>query len=517
MFYVCKPRVVALALISFALMFSSVQGISVANAATPPITRALPVGSNLYSISCDGGVPNGQLGGFVTASRVPTGAQTRIGSGTTDANSSYCVFGLAYNEVTQKGYWVSPKVIGGVTKQHLFSIDISTGVSTYIAEIRADQSGRAWAETGGNLTVMYGITFRAGKMIAMWRGESTPVWVGEVEINAVNAADNGKIYSAVQLNDIDPSYDVGDLSREWPWNFAYNSVDEKFYTAGYLPRTGRTGRTLYEINVATGLTTDKGQSGNTNALFWGMQFDSNGVIWGGDYRLNSATVTGWTTAGDLQQTATFSTFSPLTRHDINGVFIVSTLSTSPSAPTLNTVTGGDRSISVAFTAGANGGASITDYEYSLNGGTYISAATTTSPFTITSGISGRTTYSVTLKARNSVGLGSASGSLSATTTDSSADASEAAAAAAEAARVAAVEAARVAAVNAAVAAAAAKRAAEQKEMSELLAVLPSIAGLALNIGELTNSLLTKQKCVNGKKTKSVSYGSKCPKGFVKRK
>ena len=117
---------------------------------------------------------------------------------------------------------------------------------------------------------------------------------------------------------------------------------------------------------------------------------------------------------------------------------------------------------------------------------------------------------MTLKARNSVGLSSASGSLSATTTDSSADASEAA-------RVAAVEAARVAAVNAAIAAAAAKRAAEQKEMSELLAVLPSIAGLALSIGDLTNSLLVKQKCVNGKKTKTVNYGSKCPKGFVKRK
>ena len=513
-----KARLVCVAVaVAFAVLLASVQGISIANAATPPISRSLPVDVNLYSMSCDGGVPNGQLGGFVTASGVPTGVQTRIGSGTTDINSTYCAFGMAYNPVTNTAYWANPTGSGDATKQQLFSIDISTGVSTYIAEIRADQSGRAWAVTGGtNLTVMYGITFRAGKMFAMWRGQGTPVWVGEVEVNAANVADNGKIYSAIQLNDIDPLFNVASISNEWPWNFAYNSVDEKFYTAGYLPRSGRTGRTLYEINVATGLTTDKGQSGNTNALFWGMQFDSNGVIWGGDDRLNSATVTGWTTAGDLQQTATFSTFSPLTRHGINGVFIAPSF-TAPAAPTLNTVTGGDRSISVAFTAGANGGATITDYEYSLNGGTYISAATTTSPFTITSGISGRTSYSVTLKARNSVGLSSASGSLSATTTDSSADASEAAAAAAEAARVAAVEAARVAAVNAAIAAAAAKRAAEQKEMSELLAVLPSIAGLALSIGDLTNSLLVKQKCVNGKKTKTVSYGSKCPKGFVKRK
>lgn len=506
-----KARKVFVAIVvAFTVLLASVQGISVANAATPTITRALPAGSNLYSISCDGGVPNGQLGGFVTAGGVPTGAQTRIGNGTTDPNSSYCVFGLAYNEVTQKGYWVTPKVIGGITKQHLFSIDVSTGISTYVAEIRADQSGRAWAATGGtNLTVMYGITFRAGKLFAMWRGQDTPVWVGEVEINAINSADNGKIYSAVQLNETDPTFNVDNLSTEWPWNFAYNSVDEKFYTAGYRPRSGQTGRHLYEINVVSGLTVDNGQSGDANSAFWGMQFDSNGVIWGGDVRLNSATVSGWTTSNDLQRANVWASYNPLTSHEINGVFIVSTLSTSPSAPTLNAVTAGDRSLSVAFTAGANGGASITDYEYSLNGGTYRSAATTTSPFTITSGINGRTAYSVTLKARNSVGLGSASGSLSATTTDSSADASEAAAAAAEAARVAAA--------NAAIAAAAAKRAVEQKEMSELLAVLPSIAGLALNLGDLTNSLLAKQKCVNGKKTKTVSYGSKCPKGYVKRK
>ena len=191
-------------------------------------------------------------------------------------------------------------------------------------------------------------------------------------------------------------------------------------------------------------------------------------------------------------------------------------STAPSAPTLSSVTAGDRQITITFTEGLDNGSAFTDYEYSLNGGTYVSAATTTSPFTIT-GLSGRTSYSVTLKARNSVGLGSPSGSLSATTTDSSADASEAAAAAAEAARVVAAEAARVAAAEAARVVASAEAAKKQKELSELLSVIPSIAGLALNIGDLTNSLLAKQKCVNGKKTKTVSYGSKCPKGFVKRK
>jgi len=175
-------------------------------------------------------------------------------------------------------------------------------------------------------------------------------------------------------------------------------------------------------------------------------------------------------------------------------------STAPSAPTLNSVTSGNRRITVVFTAGANNGAAITDYEYSLNGGAYTSAGTTTSPFTI-DGLSGRTVYSVTLKARNSVGLSSASSSLSATTTDSSQDASEAATA--EAARVAAT-------------AEAAKKAKEQKELIELLSVIPSIAGLSLNLGDLANSLLTTT-CVKGKTVKNVKKGAKCPKGFVKKK
>ena len=174
--------------------------------------------------------------------------------------------------------------------------------------------------------------------------------------------------------------------------------------------------------------------------------------------------------------------------------------TAPAAPNLNSVTGGNKQLSITFTSGGDGGAAITDGEYSLNGGAYISAGTTTSPFTIT-GLSGRTTYSVTIKARNSAGLSTASSSLSATTTDASRDASEAAAA--EAARLAA-------------AAEAAKKAKEQKELTELLSIIPSIAGLALNLGDLTNSLLTT-KCVKGKTIKYVKKGAECPKGFVKRK
>ena len=74
------------------------------------------------------------------------------------------------------------------------------------------------------------------------------------------------------------------------------------------------------------------------------------------------------------------------------------------------------------------------------------------------------------------------------------------------------EAARVAAANAE----AARKAKEQKELTEILALIPSIAELTLGLGETTKSLYST-KCVKGKTTKYVKSGAKCPKGYVKKK
>jgi hypothetical protein len=171
---------------------------------------------------------------------------------------------------------------------------------------------------------------------------------------------------------------------------------------------------------------------------------------------------------------------------------------APAAPTLNSVAAGDRRVTITFTAGANNGAAITDYEYSLNTGSYISAGTTTSPFTIT-GLSGRAAYSVTIKARNSAGLSTASSSLSATTIDSSLDASEAAAA--EAARVAAA-AAEV--VRLAAEVEAARRANEQRQIGDLSSVLPLINELIKEIEDGLKSTSSPNKKSSTSKTKQSS-------------
>ncbi len=100
---------------------------------------------------------------------------------------------------------------------------------------------------------------------------------------------------------------------------------------------------------------------------------------------------------------------------------------APGAPTLDSITAGNAQLSAAFTAGSDGGAAITSYKYSTdNGGTYRTrqTGTTASPILITTlsadgttPLANGTTYTVLIKAVNSVGDGTASNSLTGTPTN----------------------------------------------------------------------------------------------------
>mgnify|MGYP002654722302 CR=1 FL=1 len=92
---------------------------------------------------------------------------------------------------------------------------------------------------------------------------------------------------------------------------------------------------------------------------------------------------------------------------------------TPGAPTISAVTAGNQSLSVAFTVpGNDGGSSITNYEYSINGSTWVtpSPAVTASPIVI-SGLTNGTSYPVRVRAVNSGGSGTASNSVSASPAD----------------------------------------------------------------------------------------------------
>lgn len=87
----------------------------------------------------------------------------------------------------------------------------------------------------------------------------------------------------------------------------------------------------------------------------------------------------------------------------------------PGAPTINSITGGNAFLSVAFSAGtADANAPVTGYQYSVNGGQTWTALTGTSSPLFISGLSNGTTYSVLLRATSSVGSGAASNAVSGT-------------------------------------------------------------------------------------------------------
>jgi len=93
-----------------------------------------------------------------------------------------------------------------------------------------------------------------------------------------------------------------------------------------------------------------------------------------------------------------------------------TESTVPDAPTITGVTAGNGQLTVAFTAGFDGGSTISDYEYSTTGtndADFVSAGVTSSPVTIT-GLTNGTAYDVWLRAVNGAGESVASNSLSGT-------------------------------------------------------------------------------------------------------
>ena len=91
-----------------------------------------------------------------------------------------------------------------------------------------------------------------------------------------------------------------------------------------------------------------------------------------------------------------------------------TPATTPDAPTNLSKTVSNQQATITFTEPATGGSAITNYQYSTDGGTTytsFSPAVTSSPVTIT-GLTNNTTYSIKLKAVNSVGSGTASSSIS---------------------------------------------------------------------------------------------------------
>ena len=145
-----------------------------------------------------------------------------------------------------------------------------------------------------------------------------------------------------------------------------------------------------------------------------------------EYRLDGSG--GWTS---LSTTGTSATVTGLTNDTTYAVEIravngegsgaasnsvnFTPVATLPGAPVLDSVTAGDSSAVLSWTAPtSDGGADITDYEYRLDGsGGWTSLSTTGTSATVT-GLTNDTTYAVEVRAVNSAGNGAASNSVNVT-------------------------------------------------------------------------------------------------------
>ena len=136
---------------------------------------------------------------------------------------------------------------------------------------------------------------------------------------------------------------------------------------------------------------------------------------GASFDTSTGEISGTATASQSQTTFTVTVTDAI--GTVSSRTFDLTVNGPPSEPAITGITAGDTQLSVAFTAPASdGGAAITNYEYSTNDGatwTLRSPASTVSPIVIT-GLTNGTTYQVRLRAVNASGSGVQSAPLAST-------------------------------------------------------------------------------------------------------
>lgn len=192
-----------------------------------------------------------------------------------------------------------------------------------------------------------------------------------------------------------------------------------------------TGRESFSLTMKHQMLSVQGRS-----TTWSVQYSTNGgTAWStlgtytdpGTFGSTSATYSFGTALNDKSSTVIIRVValtgsSGSGSRDTYGIddFVLSwtmiPVATAPAAPTISSITPGNQQLSVAFTAGSDGGSAITNYKYSTDNGsnyTAVSPASTASPIVIT-GLTNGTTYNVKIRAVNAVGDGAESSASSGT-------------------------------------------------------------------------------------------------------
>jgi hypothetical protein len=186
---------------------------------------------------------------------------------------------------------------------------------------------------------------------------------------------------------------------------------------------GSVGTTIASIgNTQIGLSWTINPSGASSVTDWLVQYSTNNTTWttfnDGVSTTTSATVTGLTN-GTLYYFRV-APINPATTGAF-GTSASATPRTTPGAPIITTLTPGNTQVVVSWSAPANGGSAITDYdlEYSSNSGStwtaWASGTTSTATSATVTGLTNGTAYIFRVLAKNAAGSSANSSTSSSST------------------------------------------------------------------------------------------------------
>ena len=292
----------------------SISGFTAAHATAQ--SRALPDGATMYALPCDNSVANGQLASV----DVVSGAFTNIGTGTANEYAhdwndptGSCAGGATYNTVTKTAYWFNWRPEdAGLYSITFFSIDVTTGESTYIAQIKTPTPNIAGAGADSKIADAWGLTSDySGNTYLLFSDHSDEhYWVGKVNL------ETGYLSNIQPLDT--PTNNA--FHGNYPYNFSFNPVNNTFYAT-----TLNGPASVYSIDVTSGVTALVARTGSFSNRPCSITFDSNGVMWASNGIISSGTLPNWSNADDFE-------YTPGTTWYSEAIFIVSEPSTQPMLP-----------------------------------------------------------------------------------------------------------------------------------------------------------------------------------------
>ncbi|CAN2191079.1 Fibronectin type III [Candidatus Nanopelagicaceae bacterium] len=328
------------------------------------------VSSSIYSSRTQGFVTITSLGPSLTTFS-PTTTITNSSNITYNITFSEAVTGLAASDFSKSGTGSSTCTIGSPSGSGTTYTVILSGCSpgTVILTMTANAVTNADLQTAPS-------TNTAASTVVI--DQTAPT------ISLVSAPSNSTYFPGNALN------------------FTVNFSES--VTVSGTPRLTLTVGSLTKYATFVSLTDSKTATFRYTVATASGEFDTDGIAVSTTLDLNSGAI------ADLATNA----LSPLTftAPTLTSVLVAQT----PAAPTITSITPSNGALSVAFTAGASNGSSITNYQYSTDNGsnwTTRSPVATTSPISI-SGLTNGTAYNVRIRAVNGAGNGDSSTAVSAT-------------------------------------------------------------------------------------------------------